>query len=94
VPYDFELLPQILNEPDSIALSSIKGPNCQDRIISRKILENEYIVIEEVRPKRGLKKLTLVTMWKEKSGTPQSTPKALSTPSQAGNVPEINDNIP
>ncbi|MDR1515554.1 MAG: hypothetical protein LBS45_07660 [Synergistaceae bacterium] len=92
-PEDFELLPRLLNEPDSIALSNIKGPNGQSRIISRKVVNDAYVIVEEARPKKGLKKLTLVTMWKEKSGTPQSTPKALSTPSRAGNVPELGNNI-
>jgi hypothetical protein len=94
LPRDIELLPRILNDPDAVTLSGTKGPNGEDRIISRKKIENAYIVVEEARPKKGLKKLTMITMWKEKSETPQSTPETLLSPRQAGNVPELGDNIP
>ena len=90
---DFELLPKILNNPDSITLEEKKGPNDEDRIISRKQVGNEYVVVEEARPKKGLKKLVVITMWKEKPGTPLTTSETLLSPRQAGDAPELINNI-
>jgi hypothetical protein len=85
-PQDFELLPQILNESDVVELGDNKGPNGENRIVSRKLIGDEYVVVEEVRPKGGLKKLSVITMWKEKARAPLATPETLLTPSQAGNA--------
>jgi hypothetical protein len=64
-------LPEILENPDSIELSDETGPNMEQRIISKKLYGDHYVVIEEARPKRGKKKLALVTMWREENtGTP------------------------
>ena len=94
---DVELLPQILNNSDLITLETLeekKGPNREDRIISRRQTGNKYVVVEEARPKKGLKKLVVITVWKEKSGTPLTTSDRDNVNAEVSRPQEISERPP
>jgi hypothetical protein len=87
-------LPEVLENPDSIELSDETGPNGEQRIILKKLYGDHYVVIEEARPKRGKKKLALVTMWREENtGTPPNARSESQPIAERVDAPGIADNI-
>ena len=78
---DLARLPEILSSPDSIEIGKEAEHDNLERIVSKKLIGNSFVVVEEVR--RGRKKLVPVTMWKEKAETPPQTSETFPSPRRA-----------
>ncbi|MFN2507349.1 MAG: class I tRNA ligase family protein [Chthoniobacterales bacterium] len=70
---DFERLPEILAQPDSVEFGS-RHPAGFKRIVLRKQINGVVYVVEEARTRK--QQLLLVTMWKKRATARDVTPKA------------------
>jgi hypothetical protein len=94
-PRDFELLPELLKNPDVIEHGvSDRG---LDVIVSKKQVGDQYIILEEAFS--GRKKLVPLTMWKEdidykRRGTPPSTSETFQSQRLADDIPVAEKSLP